>query len=174
MSRAVSPAEASIRGEVDVFGFGSGRCLVWSPLRLASMDRVRIRLGLMYLSCGNDRRAALFAHTYLRRKYGYEWQNIFWAAAERSGHARSFEPPVNAYAEWAGSHRNMFGPLQEVVKSKASLSFLISLNPIIIFGLHHCGIPQGARTCHRKDDGDARWRRGQPSLYRVQANRGQS
>jgi predicted component of type VI protein secretion system len=26
---------------------------------------------------------------------------------------------VNAYAEWAGSHRNMFGPLQQLVRSRA-------------------------------------------------------
>jgi len=62
-----------------------------------------------------QRRAALFAHVYLRRKYGFNWNDVFWAATK--AHRDNFSPNLNAYLQWTTSHRNMFDPLQEVIPS---------------------------------------------------------
>jgi len=64
-----------------------------------------------------QRRASIFANVYLRRKYGWGWHVRFWEAT--AAHSGSFQPPVNAFYQWWSSHRDMFEPLQEIVKSQA-------------------------------------------------------
>lgn len=58
-----------------------------------------------------QRRAALFAHVYLRRKYGWGWHDLFWEAAR--SHSEEFVPRLNSYLQWTSSHQEMFNVLSE-------------------------------------------------------------